>query len=148
MRKLNKPRSLLFVLSLLLLSSCTPTPPDIPVCESLDPWKFQDPVTHHLMMHPSPACIAEVDASSCGHCVYIMSGKEIFVGEKDPHLLNGKPWSVLRDQSVLLPAVESYAPLASYAIDACRKMNCSSSVDAFKVKLNSLNGVADAIKQP
>lgn len=84
----------------------------------------------------------------CGHCVFIVSGKELFLGEKEPNLLNGKPWSKLRQQAVYLPAQESYAPLSTYIINACKKMGCNTDVDRFRVKLNSLSSLADAVKTP
>lgn len=65
-----------------------------------------------------------------------MSGREVYVGEKDK--LNGKPWSQLKMESVLLPATESYAPLAAYIINACKKSGCSKDIEKFKVKLDSL----------
>ncbi|RYG93861.1 MAG: hypothetical protein EON58_17485 [Alphaproteobacteria bacterium] len=105
-----------------------------------------DKKTGHLMLTPSPTCMKEIGETTCGHCVYLMSGDEIFVGEKKENWLNGKPWSQLNRESVLLPAEESYAPLAAYIINSCEKMNCNDQVTRFKVKLDSLNGVRGAIK--
>jgi hypothetical protein len=88
----------------------------------------------------------KIGEMSCGHCVYVVSGKEIFIGENAPNQLNGKPWSAIKEEAVYLPAVESYAPLASYIINSCEKMNCNKQVTAFKVKLNSLIGIKDKPK--
>lgn len=75
----------------------------------------------------------------CGHCVMIVSKKEFFVGEKEENRYNKKPWSQIREESVLFPAEESYAPLSQYVINACKKMNCNDQVNRFKVKLNVFN---------
>lgn len=136
----KKPAWLPFaILSWLLISAgCATTPPDIPACEHLSSRVYTDPKTGHDMLEPSPACFAAIGEMECGHCVWIMSGKEAIIGEKPGTWFNGKPWSKLKEQSVYMPAEESYAPLAAYAINACKKMNCSNDVNRFKVKLNSL----------
>lgn len=77
----------------------------------------------------------KIQEPECGHCVLIVSNAEFFVGENPEHFFNGKSWSQLRNESVYLPAKESYAPLAAYMINACKKNNCSSEVERFKVKL-------------
>ena len=140
----------LFAISLLFLTSCAtmPKPPDVPACENMKERLYQDPATGHQMFAPSPTCMAQIGESSCGHCVYIVSGKEAFFGELPAHQLNKKPWSTINLTTVQLPAEESYAPLASYIIDACKKMDCNSQVDAFKVKLDSLNGLKPAAQNP
>lgn len=137
-RKLLLPSLLL---SLSLLSGCATAPPDVPACQDLPEHISIDPVTSHEILTPSPACEAAIGEISCGHCVYIVSGKEVFVGEKAPNLLNGKPWSQIVDESVYLPADESYGPLSTYLINSCKKMNCNSELEKFKVKLDSLNGL-------
>lgn len=136
------------ILSWLLISGCAPTPPDVPACEHMAQRLATDPVTGHMLLTPSPTCMKQISEPECGHCVYIVSGKEVFLGEQAGHWLNGKPWSKLRQTSVYLPVAESYAPLATYIINACKKMNCSDDVDKFKVKLDSLNGVSGAISNP
>lgn len=73
-----------------------------------------------------------------------MSGKEIFVGELPEHLYSGKKASELMNESVFLPAKESYAPLATALINFCKKTNCNSDVTKFKVRLNTLQPVANA----
>ena len=133
-----------------LLTSCAsmPKPPDVPACENLKERLYQDPVTGHQIFAPSPTCMAEIGETSCGHCVYIVSGKEKFYGELPANQLNKKPWSTINLTTVQLPAEESYAPLAAYIINACKKMNCNNQVDAFKVKLDSLNGLKPAAENP
>jgi hypothetical protein len=130
----------------LLISACAPTPPDVPACEHLSQRLENQLPTGHLILTPSPTCMKQIGERECGHCVYIVSGKEIFVGENEKTWLNHKPWSKLKASAVYLPAQESYAPLAAYIIDACKKMDCSDDVDKFKVKLDSLNGVTGAIQ--
>jgi hypothetical protein len=90
----------------------------------------------------------KIKEPSCGHCVFIVSGKELFIGEKPEHYLDKKPWSTIVQTSVMLPAIESYSPLSKYIINSCKKMNCNDQVDRFKIKLDSLNGVKGAIENP
>lgn len=149
---MKPPKKLKCLLSVILfslqISACTPKPPDVPACEHMAQHLSTDPVTGHLILSASPTCMKELNEPECGHCVWIMSGKEAYIGENDGHWLNGKPWSKIRQQSVYLPAKESYAPLATYIINSCNKMGCSSDVDKFKIKLDSLNGIAGAVSNP
>jgi hypothetical protein len=143
---LNKLRWSLFAISSCYLTeSCTPKPPDVPVCEQLSSRVTTDPVTRHTVLTASPACWAAIHETDCGHCVWIVSGKEQFVGEAKATFINGKPWSQLKSESAYLPAAESYGPLAEYIINSCKKMKCDSQVDAFRIKLDSLNGISGAI---
>ncbi len=97
------------------------------------------------MLEPDPVCMNEIGEVECGHGVYIMSGKEIFIGEEKGHLLNGKKWSELKAQSVYVPAEESYAPLATFIINSCEKLSCNDQVDRYKIKLDSLGAVGDIV---
>lgn len=142
----KKPKWLLFAILCLSQISCAPKPPDVPACEHLAQRLAQDLVSGHLLLTPSPTCTKEIGEPECGHCVYIVTGREMFLGEKEGHWLNGKPWSKIRQEAVYLPAVEAYAPLASYIINSCKKMHCSDDVDKFRIKLDSLNGVSAASK--
>lgn len=139
MQKLNRLRCLPFVILLCLLIEACATPPNVYVFENLQQHLATDPVTTHLILTPSPTCMAQIGEVECGHGVSIISGDEIFIGELPTHLFNGKTWGAIKSESVYVPAVESYAPLSSYMIDACKKMNCSDQVDAFKLKINPLN---------
>jgi len=121
-------------------------PPDVFVFEPLVQHLSLDPTTGHSVLTPSPTCELKIKEAQCLHGVSIMTGTEIFVGELT--LYKGKKASDLQAESILVPAVESYAPLETYIVNACKKMNCDSQVDAFKVKVNSLNGIAGAIKNP
>lgn len=121
-----------------LTSGCATVPPDVPACEHMSSRIYQDPQSGHDMLEPSPACWSAIGEFECGHCVWIMSGKEAIIGEKPGSWLNGKPWSKVKAQSVYMPAEESYGPMAAYAINACRKMHCDKDVEKFKVKLESL----------
>lgn len=141
-------RSMLLILSCVLLcstlnTSCAPKPPDVPVCEHLSQRLAKDAITGHMILKPSPTCMEKINEAECGHCTYIISGKEIFIGEKDTSFFNGKSWSVLRSQSILVPAKESYAPIATYMINACKKMNCDDDVNRFRVKIGTLSGAVE-----
>lgn len=123
----------------LLLSSCTKPPPDVPVCKKLVQRLHTDAVTGHLKLTPSPTCMKNIQEYECGYCEHIVSGKVVFVGENPKFHLNGKPWSRIQRESILVPAEESYAPLSTYIINSCEKTNCSPDIQRFKVKLDSLD---------
>ena len=125
--------------SLLLQTSCDKAPPDVPACEHFNETIENDPVTGHTLLKPAPICMEEIKEPRCGHCIWIVSKKVQYVGEKKETWLNGKPWSQLRDESVLLPAEESYGPVSAHMINQCKKLNCSDEVDRFKIKLNVFN---------
>ena len=80
------------------------------------------------------------------HGVFIVSKKEVFVGEKPEHFYNKKPGSQLLNESVHLPAVESYAPVIKYIINSCASSGCNKDVDRFRVVLPTIDGITGAIK--
>lgn len=141
MSKLNEMKLVLLIILCGLLLSCTPKPPDVPVCEDLKEHIMVDPVTGHMFESASPTCQKEVGEATCGHCTYIVSGKEIYIGDSEAHRFNGKPWSQIRDESILVPAKESYAPIAAYMINSCKKLNCNDDVARFKVKVDTLKSI-------
>lgn len=126
----------IFLLTIFIFS-CTPKPPDVPVCEQLDFVLIEDPETHHQVLQDSPACREKIDEATCGHCVKIVSGEEFYVGENLENFFEGKPWSEIKDSSVLVLAT-SYAKLANYMINACKKTACSPDVNAFKIRIGKL----------
>lgn len=138
MKKRNVMKLKLSIVLLICLISCTPKPPDVPICENLQQHLSLDPTNGHLILKPSPTCIKEIGEIECGHCTYIVTGKEIYLGETKEHQLNNKPWSQIKAESVLVPSEEAYAPLATYMINACKKMNCNDDLTRFKVKIESL----------
>lgn len=141
MKKLNlKKLTNLIILSFLLTSCGKLQPPDVPVCAALSQRLTIDPITKHIMLAPSPTCIKQIGETQCGHCTYIVSGKEVFVGESKVTYLNGKPWSQIRDESILVPAEEAYSPLAAYMINVCKKMKCSDELTRFKVLIDRIPG--------
>lgn len=142
MKNMSLPKFLLSMSLLALLSNCTPKPPDVPVCEHLASYLATDAATGHLILKPSPTCMKQVGEAECGHCTTIMTGTEFYVGEDKAHWFNAKPWSQLRAESVLVPAIESYAPIATYMINSCKKAGCSDQVDRFKVKIDAVNPTA------
>lgn len=146
MKKLKPLKLPLLLLSFPLLTSCTQQPPDVPVCENLTVHIFVEPETGHTVLKPSPACMKQIGEPECGHCVWIMSKKEYYVGENKKFWLGKKPWSRVKRESIFVPAVESYAPMAAYMINACEQMHCSDDVTRFKVKLDSLNGIGAVLK--
>lgn len=125
------------------LTSCTPKPPDVPVCKHLAQRLATDPVSGHLLLRPSPTCKREIGEVECGRCTFIVSGKTFFVGEAVKTHFNGKPWSQLRRESILVPAVESYAPITAYMINSCKSLNCSDDVTKFKVKIDEVKDVEE-----
>jgi hypothetical protein len=141
MKKPSKMKSKLSIILCALLLSCVPKPPDVPVCEDLKEQIMIDPVTGHMFETPSPTCKKQIGEASCGHCTYIVSGKEIYIGDSEVHRFNSKAWSQIRAESILVPAQESYAPIAAYMINSCKKMNCNNDVARFKVKFDSLHSI-------
>lgn len=143
----NKIAWLLSVTSLWFLTNCT-TVPDVPVFEHFSQRLANDPVTDHIMLLPSPECMEQIGEFECGHGIYIISGKEIFVGEKKEHWFHGKPWSQLKRESIILPAEESYAPLSEYIINSCAKLNCNDQVNRFRVRFDELRGINTILDKP
>lgn len=139
---------LLFVILSFLLANCATKPPDVFVFKNLQQHLSNDPVTGHLILSPSPLCVQKINEAECGYGVSIMTGREIFVGEDPAHYFNKKPWSVVKQQSLYVPAIESYAPIATYMINTCAKNKCDPNVDKIKVKLDSLSGVSAVISSP
>lgn len=134
----------LFAISLWLLiefSGCATQPPDVPVFEPYTQRVTTDPKTDHMILLPSPLCMEKIQEFECGHGVYILSGKEIWVGEQKAHWFHGKPWSQIKRESIFVPAVESYAPLATYIINSCEQAHCNDQVDRFKVQVDQLKGI-------
>lgn len=120
------------------LTSCVPKPPNVPVCKHLNQRIGTNIKTGHLVLIPSPTCMNNIKEPECGYCTYILNEKSFFVGEKKENHFNGKPWSQLKAESILVPAKESYAPLSAYIINSCKQMNCNDDVTKFKVKLDFL----------
>lgn len=81
----------------------------------------------------------------CGHGVYLLSKQEIYVGENPKTWYNKKSWSRLKRESVIVPAQESYAPLAVYMINACEQMNCMDEVTRYRIRLDELKGIQDVL---
>lgn len=127
------------------LIDCATSPPDVPVFEHLAQFLGTDPVTGHMVLRPSPACMEAIQEAECGHGVFIISKKEIFVGEAEITHFNKKPWSQLRRESVYLPAVESYAPVASYLINSCKQSNCNDQITKFKIRMDELKSIGKLV---
>jgi len=128
---------LLTALSLSLIS-CATKPPDVFVFKHLSQRIATDPSTGHLLLKPSPTCMKEIKEVECGRGRSIVSGQIVFVGEDKKTWFNKKPWSQLRRESILVPAEESYAPIATYLINSCKQANCSDELTKFKVKVDSV----------
>lgn len=146
MRK--KKKWMLFVISFFSLVSCVPKPPDVPACESLSSKIYVDPKSGHSILQGSPTCEDSIGEPECGHCVFIVSGKEMFIGDLPKNYFNGKPWSELKAESIFLPAQESYAPLSAYVINSCKKMNCEKEITPFRIKLGVLKSASNENKSP
>lgn len=142
---LKLPKCTLFIILLWSLTSCATKPPDIFVFEKLEQHLSLDAQTGHLILKPSPACMTAINEPECGHGVSIVTGRQIFIGEIAPNIFNGQKWSELQEVSVILPAKESYAPLATYIINSCKQANCNTAIDAFRIKLDSLKSIKGVI---
>lgn len=134
---MNWPRKTKWTLSLvwcaLLLNCATTQPPDVPACMHLSAALVSDPQTQSAVLKPSPACEKAIGEPECGYCVYIVSGKKIFIGEKKENRFNGKSWSTIKEESVLLPSQESFAPLWAYLMQVCKQLECSEEITKLKV---------------
>jgi len=142
------PKLMPFILSSFCLISCALKPPDVPVFEDLQQWVGTDPVTKHLILNASPMCMLKIQEVECGHGVFIVSGKEIYIGENAPNLYNGKKWSQLKSESIYCPAKECFAPIETYMVNTCAQNKCDNTIDAYKVKLDSLNGISGVLATP
>lgn len=138
---LNKLKFWLLTVSFLSLTNCATKPPDVFVFKHLNQRLATDPTTGHLLLRPSPTCMKEIKEVECGRGRSIVSGKVVFVGEDKKTWFSGKPWSQLRRESILVPAEESYAPMATYFINSCKAAGCSDEVTRFKVKVDSVKDV-------
>jgi len=130
------------ITSFILLASCS-APPDVVVWEHYRSRIVKDPVTGHILLKPSPSCMKEIKEPECGHGMSIVSGKEYFVGEKT--LFKGKKWSQLKEESLMCPALECYAPLAAHLIKECKKSGCDSDIEKFKIKVDSFSGIREVL---
>ena len=142
MKKLNALRLICSIILYASLTSCAISPPDVFVFQSLEQHVGIDEATGHTILKPSPACMTNIQEFECGHGTSIVSGKEIFVGEKEGRYFEGKPWSQIKRESILVPAKESYAPLVEYIINSCAKLKCDKDVTRFKVKIDTVNPLA------
>jgi hypothetical protein len=137
---------LLLIASLLLLSvltlSCNPNIPDIFVFELLSQ-SLSKNSKGDVLLTASPTCMAQIKEPECLHGTSIMTGTQIYVGQLT--LFKGKTMKQLQTESLLVPAIESYAPLETYIVNSCKKLHCSKQVEEFRVKLNGLNGISGAI---
>lgn len=86
-------------------------------------------------MAPSPTCMKQIGEAECGYCIYTITGEDLYIGESAGHMLNGKPWSQVKAESVMLPAEESYAPLVTYLAYACQQFACREVVTRADKKL-------------
>lgn len=99
-----------------------------------------------MILMPSPLCMAQIQEFECGHGVYIMSKREVWVGENKANWFNGKPWSEIKRESVYVPAVESFAPLSTYIINTCERNSCNDQVDRIKIQLDELEAIGAVLK--
>ena len=132
---------LLLVVLSNLLTSCAVQPPDVVILTELNEHIGIDPITGHTILRPSPTCFEKIQELNCLYGVYTMSGKEVFIGNNPVNYFNGKSATQIKEESILMPAVESYSPMVTYIINSCKALNCNSDVTKFKVKIDSLNSI-------
>lgn len=138
-----KPTALLLILSVLLLSGCTP-PPDFAVCRPLvlkTETKVVEGIGTVTLERPNPKCMKEIGEPSCGFCVWTISNRSQFVGDKKSAWLLGQPWSQVKAQSVLVP-VKEYAKVKSFVVNICKKTEeCNKDISRWRLKLDSLDSI-------
>lgn len=113
MKPLNALKYWPFAILLCLATSCS-QPPDAPACEHLSQRISTDPVTGHIVLTPSPTCTLMMGEAECGHCTWIISGQERFLGEVHKQIplralvdtgkkdANGNPvldWAIQKDNT-------------------------------------------------
>ena len=102
---------LLSLLLVLLLSSCSTLPPDVPVCVEFSP--------------------------DHGRCVKIISGEKFDVDEKN--LFEGKTWWEYRPAMIQMPA-SSWKEIKTFIIKMCKKYKtCQKEVTSWDRTIETLD---------
>ena len=131
----------LSVLFVLILNVGCVKPPDVWVCRDLtekvviteDAFGVEE-----MNLRGNPVCLSEIKENRCGYCVRSISGTHTYVGEDSTHQLEGKKWSEMRIDSVMLPA-DSYAALKEFIINSCKKSNqCAEGIAKWRTNLELL----------
>lgn len=103
---------LLLSVLLLLLPSCSTTPPDVPVCVEVTPDR--------------------------GRCVKIISSEEFLVDET--RKFEGKSWWEMRPAMVQVPA-SSWAAIKAFIIKTCKKTGtCEKEVASWDRTVKTIDG--------
>jgi hypothetical protein len=85
----------------------------------------------------------QIKERECGACTYTVTQRKKYIGEKKENWFNGKPWSQLRKESILVPAEESYAPMVAHIINSCKARGCDKEITKFKVKIDSMEKIRE-----
>ncbi len=147
---MNALQIILLISSAIILSSCRSLP-DVPLaCRPLDARHeyikddFGITVDH---MTPNPVCMAEIGEPQCGYCTWTISDKEKYVGEAEATHLYEKPWSQIRDESILSPS-EAFAAVKAWVVKMCYDnpdvAGCAE-VAKWRVKLDAGDSIGDVI---
>jgi hypothetical protein len=93
---------------------------------------------------PNPTCVIQIGEPRCGFCVWTVSSKTQFVGDRSKNLLqlNGKKkkWSTIEAEAVKVPA-ESYAKMKADAINNCKIANACSKVKDWRLKVDTFDSI-------
>jgi hypothetical protein len=96
-----------------VISSCSTTPPDVPICVEID--------------------------MQTGHCIYTISNTEYDVDSE--HKINGKDWWELRTEMLLLP-VDSWVEIKKFILKICKRTNrCDSNITNWERAVQSVDGL-------
>ena len=141
-------RILLLSVSFVFLVSCSVKPPDGPICRELKVIIEKKDVPNIgpiVWERPNPLCMEKISESTCGYCVWTVSNKVQFVGDKPETYLYKKSWSQIKTEAVVVPS-EFYADVKGAFINMCKKYKeCSDEIARWRIKLDSIDSVKDAL---
>lgn len=149
--------SLLLALTTFVLGGCTSfiktQVPDVPICRHLDT-RPQTKIINgqtFTVQRPNPMCMKAIGEARCGFCVYSVSEKQTYVGDKWNHLLlvagKKKTWSTIQEEAMTVPA-ESQAATKAFAVNVCKATkSCGQEIDRWRLKLDSLDSIARQFKK-
>ncbi len=107
------------------------------------------PDANGYIRRSNPVCDKEIGEADCGYCVFTITDKPIYVGERPENQFRRTPWSKLKLSAVLLPGLFSYAPIKAYFINTCKEFgDCNKDLARWRIKLDSLDSVGDILIEP
>jgi hypothetical protein len=127
----------------MLVSSGCDKPPDKPFCrkkiakkiEILDEFGF----VKEVRIRPNPDCIKTIGEAECGYCVWFVSDKQMYIGNKPENMYEGQAWDEILEEAIQLP-LSTFVSFKAYARTQCKKSNCDKQIPRWRVKFDKLEG--------